>query len=92
MHPEYNYTYICAESDRKLIAVIYNDTPFTFTGKPCDVHLNGSRDGLIFENTTDRVLFGEIYNCFGELTETVEIPANAIVRLPVPETGMLQCR
>ncbi len=91
-NPQYMYTYISAEGEDKLIAAIYNDTPFTYTGKAADVHLNGNRDGLVVENPTENVLSGEIYDCFGELLEKVEIAANAIVRLPVPETGMVHIR
>lgn len=89
-NPEYHYPYVSAEGEEKLIAAIYADTSFTYTGKACDVHLNGSRDGLVFENPTDKVLSGEIYDCFGTLLETVDIGAGTIVRLPVPETGMLR--
>lgn len=89
LNPQFMYTYLSAEGEDKIIAAIYADAPYTYTGKACDVHLNGDRDGLVFENPTDKVLSGEIYNCFGELLEKVEIAANVIVKLPVPETGML---
>ncbi len=92
LNPEYNYTYVSAESENKLIAAIYADTPFTYTGKAADVHLNGNRDGLVVENPTENVLSGEIYDCFGELLERVEIAANTIVRLPVPQTGMVRLK
>ncbi len=89
LNPQYMYTVISAEGEDKIITVLYDDTPYTYEGKSADVHLNGSRDGLIFENPTEKVLKGEIYDCFGTLLETVEIGANTIVRLPVPDTGML---
>ncbi len=91
-NPEYHYSYVSAEGEDKLIAAIYADTSFTYTGKTADVHLNGSRDGLIVENPTENVLSGEIYDCFGALLETVEVAANAIVKLPVPETGMVRLK
>ncbi len=90
--PGCNYTEVSAENDEKIIAVLYADSVFTYTGKTCDIHLNGNRDGLIFENPTEQSLTGEIYDCFGTLLHTVEIGAGAIVRLPVPETGMLHVR
>jgi len=89
LYPEYNYTVISAEGSDKIITVLYADTPYTYEGKAADVHLNGNCDGMVFENPTDRALKGEIYDRFGTLTETVEIPAKTIVRLPVPETGMI---
>ncbi|MBE6599051.1 MAG: alpha-galactosidase [Ruminococcaceae bacterium] len=89
LYPEYNYTVISSEGSDKIITVLYADTPYTYEGKAADVHLNGNCDGMVFENPTDRVLTGEIYDRFGTLTETVEIPAKTIVRLPVPETGMI---
>jgi alpha-galactosidase len=91
-YPEYNYTYISAEGADKVIAAVYADMPYTYTGKACDVHLNGNCDSLAFENPTDKVLAGEIYDCFGNLIDTVAIAANSFVRLPVPETGMLAVR
>jgi len=90
LNPQYQYTILSAESDDKIIAAIYADAPFTYTGKACDVHLNGDRDGLVFENPTDCVISGEIYNFYGELIEKVEIGANTVAKLPVPETGMLR--
>lgn len=89
LNPEYNYTVVSAEGEDKIITALYADTPYTYTGKACDIHLNGNRDGLAFENPTNNVLKGKIYDCFGTLLETIDIGANTFVRLPVPETGML---
>lgn len=92
LYPESNYTYISAEGKNKIIAVLYADMPYTYTGKACDVHLNGNRDGLMLENPTDTALVGEIYDLFGKLIGKAEIGANTTVRLPVPEAGMLRIK
>ena len=92
LYPEYNYTVISAESEDKMITVLYADTPYKYTGKACDVHLNGNCDGLMFENPTDSHLVGEIYDLYGDLIEKVTIAPNSITKLPVPETGMLKIK
>ena len=46
----------------------------------------------MFENPTDQILEGEIYNLYGELVEKVKVGANTIVKLPVPQVGMLHIR
>lgn len=91
-NPEYHYPYVSAEGEAKIITALYADTPYTYTGKEADVHLNGNLDGLMFENPTDQILEGEIYNLYGELVEKVKVGANTIVKLPVPQVGMLHIR
>ena len=90
LYPEYNYTVISAEGEDTMITVLYADTPYRYTGKACDVHLNGNCDGLTFENQTDSHLIGEIYDLYGDVIEKVTIAPNSITKLPVPETGMLR--
>lgn len=92
LHPELNYTFVSAEHDQKVIAVLYTDQPYTYTGKSCDVFHNGDIDGLIFENPTDKALNAEIFDCLGTLLEQVSIPSQTIRRLSVPVTGMLRIK
>lgn len=92
LHPELNYTEISAEGEDKIITVLYDDLPYTYCGKDADVFCGGEKGGLIVENPSDRMLNAEIYDCFGECTETVSIVAGNIVRLDVPKYGMLKLK
>lgn len=90
LHPELNYTYVSAENDEKLIAVLYTDLPYTYEGKPCDIFRNGDADSLIFENPTDDTLIAVIFDCLGAQLEQRSIPPRSILRLNVPATGMVR--
>ena len=90
-YPEYRYARVSAEQDDRIIAVHYTDLTYTYDGRACDIHHSGVIEGLIFENPTDRELTAEISVFFGaKHLETIRIPANSIVRLPVPVTGMVR--
>ena len=92
MQPELNYTSVTAEGAEKSITVLYADLPYTWDGKDCDVFLGGEKDGLIFENPSDRTLRAEWCDCFGEVQGSVTVAAGSIVRIPVPCTGMVSIR
>ena len=91
--PEQNFTRISAEDEERTIEVLYSDMPYTWQGKTCEIHHNGMTEGLIFENPTDKTLHAEIFECFGtKKIGCAEIPPHAILRLPVPVTGMASVR
>ncbi len=88
LHPELNYTSISAENDEKEITVLYADQPYTYHGKACDLFHNGDLEGLLVENPTNRLVQAKIFDNMGNLLSISCIPANTILRLPVPPTGM----
>ena len=90
LNPELNYTSVSAESDRKRITVLYADLPYTWDGRDCDVFLNGDSDGLILENSPEHPAVVRWFDCFGNRLGSMEVNAGAIVRVPVPQTGMVQ--
>lgn len=92
LQPELNYTSVTAESESKRITVLYADLPYTWDGKPGDVFLNGDSDGLILENTAERGAEAEWFDCSGSLLGSMKVNAGAIVRIPVPATGMVTLR
>ena len=90
-NPEANYTRISAEDDSRIITVLHADLPYTYDGRACDIHHNGDTDGLIFENPTDDLLTADISMLFGtQPIASVTVAPHAIVRLPVPQTGMVR--
>ncbi|MBR5868142.1 MAG: alpha-galactosidase [Clostridia bacterium] len=90
LHPELNYTLLGVEDENREIVVLYADQPYTFRGKKLDLFHNGEEDGLIFENPTDKTLRTVMFDCFGTSLGEVEVPAGAILRIPLPRTGMLR--
>ena len=91
-HPELNYTSVTAESDQKSITVLYADLPYSWDGRDSDVFLNGDEDGLILENAADRDAEAVWFDCFGRQLGSERVSAGSIVRLPVPQTGLLTLR
>lgn len=92
LHPELNYSSVTAESEQKSITVLYADLPYTWDGRDSDVLLNGDMDGLILENAADRDAAAVWYDCFGNMLGSMTVKAGAIVRIPVPRTGMVTLR
>ncbi len=92
LHPELNYTSVTAESEKKCITVLYADLPYAWDGRDSDVLLNGDTDGLILENTADRDAEAVWYDCFGNMLGSMTVKAGTIVRIPVPQTGMVTLR
>ncbi len=88
LHPELNYTLVRAETEKKSITALYTDLPYVWDGKDGDVLHNGDIDGIVFENPTAVPCTAVVYDCFGELLDTVDVAAGTMVRLPVPVTGM----
>ena len=92
LHPELNYTSVTAESEKKCITALYADLPYAWDGRDSDVLLNGDEDGLVLENTADRDADAVWYNCFGSMLGSMTVQAGTIVRIPVPQTGMVTLR
>lgn len=92
LHPEFDYTEVSAEGEDKIISVLYDDLPYTYDGKDTDVFCAGERGGLIFENPTDAMLSVEIFDCLGNLTQSVACGARSIIRLNVPKMGLAKIR
>jgi len=89
--PEQCYTRITAETDARIITVLHGDLCCVWDGRACDIHHNGEADGLIFENPTDDSLIAGISLLFGKQPlQTVTILPHTLVRLPVPQTGMVR--
>lgn len=92
LHPELNYTSVTAESEQKSITVLYADLPYTWDGRDSDVFLNGDTDGLILENAADHDGEAVWYDCFGNKLGSMTVKSGMIVRIPVPQTGMVALR
>ena len=92
LHPELNYTSVTAESEQKSITVLYADLPYTWDGRDSDVFLNGDKDGLILENAADHDGEAVWYDCFGNKLGSMTVKSGMIVRIPVPQTGMVALR
>ena len=92
LHPELNYTSVTAETEQKSITVLYADLPYTWDGKDSDVFLNGDKDGLILENAADHDGEAVWYDCFGNKLGSMTVKSGMIVRIPVPQTGMVALR
>jgi len=90
LHPELNYTSVSAESDQKRITVLYTDLPYTWDGKNSDVFLNGNTDGLILENDTILDANVQWFDCLGNQLGTMTAKAGSLVRVSVPQTGMVR--
>lgn len=89
--PEHCYPRITAGNENRCITVLHSDLCYTWDGRCCDVHLNSETDGLLFENPTDSTLSAQISLLFGRKPlETIEIPPHTLIRLPVPQTGMVR--
>jgi len=92
LHPELNYTSVTAESEKKCITALYADLPYAWDGRDSDVLLNGDTDGLILENTADCDAEAVWYDCFGNKLGSMRVKAGTIVRISVPQTGMVTLR
>lgn len=89
--PEQCYTRITAENGDRIITVLHEDLSYTWNGKACDIHCNIETDGLLFENPTDDTVTAHISLLFGtQPQQTVTVPPHSILRLPVPQTGMVR--
>lgn len=89
--PEQCYTRITAETDNRIITVLHGDLCSVWDGRDCDIHHNGEADGLIYENPTDDSLMAVVSLLFGKQPlQTVTIPPHSLMRLPVPQTGMVR--
>ena len=90
LNPEMNYPSVSAESVEKRITVLYADLPCVWDGKTADVFLNGDEDGLILENASGGAAKIRWFDCFGTQLGSMEADAGTIVRVPVPQTGMVR--
>lgn len=91
-HPEMNYSRISSENDDLRITVLYAENDYSFDGKDADVFNAGNNSYLLLDNSTENILTVKVLDCTGTAVDSVCVPANAIVRIPVPVSGMMQIR
>ncbi len=88
--PAANYPAVTVENEEKAITVLYADLPVSYRGKNCDVLHCGAKDGIVFDNPTDRVLTAQIRDMYGSVICNLSVAANTVSRLPVPLMGILE--
>lgn len=91
-HPEMNYSRISSENSDLRITVLYAENDYAFDGKNADVFNAGNNSYLLLDNPTENILTVKVLDCTGTAVDSVCVPANAIVRIPVPVAGLMQIR
>lgn len=92
LNPEMNYPSISAENDSKRITALYADLAYRWDGKRSDVFWVGDADGMILENASDKMAEIGWFDCFGKQQGSMQINEKAMMRVPVPQGGMVQVR
>lgn len=80
------YSYASAENNEKKIIVCYAKSDVVFDGKNIDLFNATSNDFVYVDSQSNGIV--EIYDCFCDKLSNVEIKANQVAKILLPQGGM----